>query len=223
MCIRDSFNTNSKYSTYVSFILLGLLFWIRFSGLLFVAPFIISHFLIHRDLKKLVICCFLFLLIISPILVSRDEQYDNPLFFPISVGDEKEFKSIPDRFDPNWFQTSFGNLFYALGIMSVPFLIFLFPIGMLLSIKTSENKKNFLSIRILLILTFIPMLIQYFIGTISLRGEGVEKHDFSPNFWFYQKLRKDLSHFLVISATRISVFYEIFYVLQKNRYEKDVV
>jgi len=159
------FNTNSKYSTYVSFILLGLLFWIRFSGLLFVAPFIISHFLIHRDLKKLVICCFLFLLIISPILVSRDEQYDNPLFFPISVGDEKEFKSIPDRFDPNWFQTSFGNLFYALGIMSVPFLIFLFPIGMLLSIKTSENKKNFASIWILLILTFIPMLIQYFIGT----------------------------------------------------------
>ena len=156
---------DSKYSPYISFVLLGVLLWVRTSALLFIIPFMICNYLINRDSKKLILCCILFALIISPILIVRDEQYGSPIYFPFSIGEEDEFRSVPNSFDLEWIKTTLSHLSVAFGTMSLPYLIFLFPIGIIFSLRLSKTNKNFLYNWILLIFTFVPMLLQYNFGT----------------------------------------------------------
>jgi len=157
-------NKNSNFSPYVSFILVGLLFWVRFTGILFIFPFIITHFLIYRDVKKLFLCCLVFLLVISPILVLRDDQYGSPLYFS-GVSDERDYEYLPEGFRIDYFKTSFSHLFVALTTMSLPYLLILAPLGIILIKKIPYNRKNFYYNLIFIIFTLFPIIIQYHEGT----------------------------------------------------------
>ena len=153
--------SNSKYSNFLSFSFLGLLFWIRFTGLLFIIPLIICHFILHRDVKNLILCTILCLLIISPIMVMRNDQYGNPLFFSGVGGGDRE-SLIPEKLDMDWFVFSIVNLFTAFGTMSLPHLIFLLPLGILsFKIIPPNARKIFFPTLILFLMTFLPLLIQY--------------------------------------------------------------
>ena len=152
--------SDSKYSNFISFSFLGLLFWIRFTGLLFFIPLIICHFILHRDTKNLILCTILCLLIISPIMVMRNEQYGNPLFFDFGGDDRKSL--IPEKFDMDWFILSITNISTAFGTMSLPHLIFLLPLGLLsFKIIPPNARKIFFPTLVLFLMTLLPLIIEY--------------------------------------------------------------
>ncbi len=158
----------SHSSKYFSFILLGFLFWIKFNGLFFVLPFIICHAIIHKNIKNLIICSSLFLLTISPILFMRYEEYGNPIYYQISSGSGNLLEQ-----NVNFISIAINNFFTAWATISLPYLLFLFPLGMIYSRLTSL-KTNFKHNWIFFILSFLPMLI-FYAGDPSSR----------PSFYIY--------------------------------------
>ena len=159
----------SKYGMYFSFLLIGMLFWVRFTGLLFVLPIIICHLIFHRDLKTLFLCSIVLLLIISPILVLRYEQFGNPLHFDSLTSEsnnERRDNFIPSELNEYWFTLTIKNFFTAFGTMALPYLILLFPLGLITYKYISpQNKKFFISTLIFFTLTLIPLFFQFYMYT----------------------------------------------------------
>lgn len=151
-------------SIYISFFLIGLLFWARLPGLIFILPFIISYFIHFRHSKNLyknfVVGMFIFIIIISPILMQRYILYDDPVYYWNPDLDEKDCCNeyqISEKFF-----LGLTNEFYVLGVITIPYLIFLFPLGMFFSLKNYRNEKNnYVSTWILLVGTFIPFIMIY--------------------------------------------------------------
>ena len=158
----------SQSSRYFSFIFLGFLFWIKFNGLFFVLPFIICHAIIHKNIKNLIICLSLFVLTISPILLMRYEEYGNPVYYQISSGSGNLLEQ-----NVNFISIAINNLFTAWATISLPYLLFLFPLGMIYSYLT-KLKTSFKHNWIFFILSFLPMLI-FYAGDPSSR----------PSFYIY--------------------------------------
>jgi len=140
---------NIKY-VFLSFLLLGLFWWVRMNGILAALSLTIIYFIYRRHSKNLfrnyVVCITIFLIVVSPILVQRYIQYGNPLF----VAGIQEDPSVFVTFIEYELKTeerimnSVKNTFTALYKVSLPYLIFLFPLGMLFSFwLTGQNKKNF--------------------------------------------------------------------------------
>lgn len=155
-------NKNSTVSIYFSFLLVGLLWWTKMQGIIFIIPFLICHFILYRNTRNFVVCILIFLIVVSPILILRYNQYENPVFFSGFHGASKE-RYLPSQEEyKDFFPISSKNLLNAWGTLSVPYLIFLFPLGMLFSLRIKNNRKNFLSNWIILVLTLAPMLVQYF-------------------------------------------------------------
>lgn len=155
------FNKSLDKRLFLSFLLLGFLFWARFQGILFVLVFIIIYFLYYKKSKKLfshfVICFLIFLLVISPILFLRQLQYENPLYF-----ETLDVKAIsnPSDFDlSEILSIGFSKMMHVWGVTSLPFLIFLFPIGLGISLRKSNyEKNNMLYIWIMLFATLLPYI-----------------------------------------------------------------
>tara|TARA_Y100000590_G_scaffold185628_1_gene211556 strand:+ start:14321 stop:15922 length:1602 start_codon:yes stop_codon:yes gene_type:complete len=154
---------------FIAFLLLGALFWTRFIGLIFIIPFIISYFILYykstNKLKIFFLCLTIFLIVISPILSLRYIQYDDPLYYwnpiPIECCDNVSIIDI--------ILQGGGNTLYVLGIVSLPYLIFLIPIGMFFSFKKIKNKENrYLTNWIILISTTLP----FFIANYALTNEA---------------------------------------------------
>lgn len=159
-------NKNSKSSHYISFFLLGLLFWVRFTGLGFVLPFLICYTIIYRNPRKLLVCFLIFLLVISPILFLRYEQYGNPLYFSGLHGTYKT-DFLPDFNEPSWIFVPLNRLLIAWATLSLPYLIFFFPLGMYFSRTIQDNRKNFHYNWILFVMAFVPLIIFYNVGAES--------------------------------------------------------
>lgn len=155
------FILQNKLNKYVllSFILIGFLFWARFPGIVFILPFIVIFFIQYRHSKNFykyfVIGILIFIIVISPILLERYALYDNPVYYLNSEFSDSD--SILDKFF-----TGLTNEFHAFVITSIPYLIFLFPIGMFFSLKKYETKKkNYVSVWILFIGSTIPFIMAY--------------------------------------------------------------
>ena len=147
-------------SIFLAFALLGIIFWTRFVGLIFFIPFIISYFILNYrskdQLKIFFVCLVISLIVISPILSLRYVQYDDPLYYwnPIPM-ECCEGISLVDILSSGG-----ANLLNVLGIIMLPYLIFVVPIGMFFSLKKLKNKeKNYITNWILLISTTLPFLI----------------------------------------------------------------
>jgi len=155
------FNKTLDKRVFLSFLLLGFLFWARFPGILFVPAFVIVYFLYYKKSKKLfshfVICFLIFLLVVSPILFLRESQYGNPLYF-----ENIDIKAISGSSDfglSEILSTGFSKTMYVWGVVSLPFLIFLFPIGLWISLRKSNyEKNNMLSIWVMLFATLLPFI-----------------------------------------------------------------
>ena len=77
-------NKNSKYS-YLSFLTVGLLWWVRWNGIIML---LIASVIFFRNFKKTpksflkyLACLAICLVVVSPMLLERNEEYGNPLFF----------------------------------------------------------------------------------------------------------------------------------------------
>ena len=169
VAIHFLISKNLNKMIFVSFILLGILFWIRFPGLLVIPPFIIIYFIQYRNFKKSIpyflICLVLLLIVISPILSIRNSQYENPLYFEspdvVLVDGTKSF-SQPINYS-EIFSTGFEKIMRVWGVSLLPFLIFLAPIGIILSLKSSGVEKRYvISICVLMFSTLLLMIPVYY-------------------------------------------------------------
>ena len=77
-------NKNSNYS-YLSFLTIGLLWWIRWNGIVMLLIASIIFFTNFKRTPKLFLkyfaCLAICLIVVSPMLIERNDQYGSPLFF----------------------------------------------------------------------------------------------------------------------------------------------
>ncbi len=176
-------NKETKH-VYIAFLIAAILWWIRPSGVMIFLPLSIIYFLNFdksvKQLRNYAICVVIFLIIASPMLYQRNEQFGNPTYSwlgeriwtgnyeqGISVNPNIENSSPFTYIDENGI-LNFIERFFIRGIISeieilakisFPYLIFLTPIGMLFSIKPIYENKKFLKANWIIVLVTLATMI----------------------------------------------------------------
>ena len=179
-------NRNSNYS-YLSFLTVGLLWWVKWQGAIMLLVASIIFFKIFKKTPKLFvkysICLSITLIIVSPMLLDRYEQFGDPFYFSQSehlfLGDyasilaynmkDVEYSAF-DYIDDNGFGKFIGN-FVLVGIynllltlfkMSLPYLIVFLPFGIIFSLRAFDQEKKYIQSNWILILgTLIPFIVYF--------------------------------------------------------------
>lgn len=176
-------NKETKY-VYIAFLIGGILWWIRPNGIMIFLPLSIIYFLnFDKSLKQVrnyTICVVIFLIIVSPMLYQRNEQFRNPTYSwlgermwigsyeqGISVNSNIENSSPFTYINENGI-LNFIDRFFIRGIVSeieilgkmlFPYLILLAPLGMIFSIKPINENKKFLKANWIIILVTLATMI----------------------------------------------------------------
>ena len=179
-------NRNSNYS-YLSFLTIGLLWWVKWQGAIMLLVASIIFFKIFKKTPKLFvkysICLSITLIIVSPMLLDRYEQFGDPLYFSqnerLFLGDyasilaynmkDVEYSAF-DYIDDNGFGKFIGN-FVLVGIynllltlfkMSLPYLIVFLPFGIIFSLRAFDQEKKYIQSNWIVILgTLIPFIVYF--------------------------------------------------------------
>ena len=179
-------NKNSKYS-YLSFLTVGLLWWVRWNGIIML---LIASVIFFRNFKKTpksflkyLACLAICLVVVSPMLLERNEEYGNPLFFSqnqrVFTGEYvtimadnmidvqySAFDYITDRgfgkFIEKFVFMGIYNLFFTLSKMLLPYLIFFLPFGIVFSLRAFDQEKKFIQSNWILILISLAVFVFYF-------------------------------------------------------------
>ena len=174
-------NNNTKL-VYLSFALVGLLWWARFNGVVMLIVISIIFFINFRKspklIKKYLICIIIFFLVVSPILVQRYIQYEDPFYFYTAQnlffdedyetygfggiepsGNLTAFNYIQEKglgkFIDKFVLTGFYKISEGLVKINFPFLIFLIPFGILFSLRVFDQDKKYVRANWILILITI--------------------------------------------------------------------
>ena len=179
-------NKNSNYS-YISFLAIGLLWWVRWQGMIMLLVVSILFFRNFKKTPKLFvkysICLSISLIVVSPMLLDRYEQFGDPLYFSqtehLFLGDyasilahnmEGVEYSAFDYIDDNGFGKfiekfllmGISNLIFTVAKMSFPYLIVLLPFGILFSLRAFDQEKKFIQSNwILILITLAPFVIYF--------------------------------------------------------------
>ena len=179
-------NKNSNYS-YLSFLTIGLLWWIRWNGIVMLLIASIIFFTNFKRTPKLFLkyfaCLAICLIVVSPMLIERNDQYGSPLFFSqnqrVFIGesvalvadnmvdiDYSAFDFIDEhgfgKFVEKFAFTGIYNLFFTLFKMSLPYLIFFLPFGIIFSLRAFDQEKKFIQSNWILILISLAVFVFYF-------------------------------------------------------------
>ena len=179
-------NKNSNYS-YLSFLTIGLLWWVRWNGIVMLLIASIIFFTNFKKTPKLFLkyfaCLAICLIVVSPMLIERNEQYDSPFFFSQServftgeyttiMADNmldveySAFDYIDDhgfgKFIEKFVFLGIYNLFFVLFKMSLPYLIFFLPFGILFSLRSFDQEKKYIRSNWILILISLATFVFYF-------------------------------------------------------------
>ena len=179
-------NRNSNYS-YLSFLTIGLLWWVRWQGAIMLLVASIIFFKIFKKTPKLFvkysICLSITLVIVSPMLLDRYEQFGDPLYFSqnerLFLGDYASilaynmkdveysaFDYIDDngvgKFIGNFVLVGIYNLLLTLFKMSLPYLIVFLPFGIIFSLRAFDQEKKYIQSNWIIILgTLIPFIVYF--------------------------------------------------------------
>ena len=179
-------NKNSNYS-YLSFLTIGLLWWVRWNGIVMLLIASIIFFTNFKKTPKLFlkyfVCLAICLIVVSPMLIERNEQFESPFFFSQServftgeyttiIADNMlgvEYSAF-DYIDDNGFGKfiekfvflGIYNLLFTLFKMSLPYLIFFLPFGILFSLRSFDQEKKYIRSNWILILISLAAFIFYF-------------------------------------------------------------
>ena len=159
----------------------------RWSGIVIFVALTVIFFLNNKKNSKLflkyLLCIGIFLVMVSPMLLHRYEQFGDPLYFSqsstIFIGNPAAILaentqnieySASDYIDENGI-TKFLYTFVMLGIynilvsmvkMSFPFLIVFLPFGILFSLRAFDQNKNYLLSNWIIILITLASMVYYF-------------------------------------------------------------
>ena len=179
-------NRNSNYS-YLSFLAIGLLWWVRWQGVIMLLIVSIIFFKNFKKTPKLFVkysvCLSISLIVVSPMLLDRYEQFGDPLYFSqtehLFLGDYASILaynmqgveySAFDYIDDNGFGKfiekfvlmGIANLIFTIVKMSFPYLIVLLPFGILFSLRAFDQEKKFIQSNwILILITLVPFVIYF--------------------------------------------------------------
>ena len=175
-------NQNTRFII-ISLIMAGIVYWIRINGFWVFVVISIIYFLTQKKSRKFLanygIAVAVFLLVISPVLIERNEEFGDPFYSlykdAIFAGSyELVMKAIEDNekisaFDyiENYGILSFVNNYILIGIyntltvtagLTLPYLFILIPFGIFLSFRAFDQKSNFIKANWIFILTSIGLL-----------------------------------------------------------------
>ena len=175
-------NQNTRF-VIISLIMAGIVYWIRINGFWVFVVISIIYFLTQKKSRKFLanygIAIAVFLLVISPVLIERNEEFGDPFYSlykdTIFAGSyELVMKAIEDNekisaFDyiENYGILSFVNNYILIGIyntltvtagLTLPYLFILIPFGIFLSFRAFDQKSNFIKANWIFILTSIGLL-----------------------------------------------------------------
>lgn len=178
---------NDKYVCF-SFLLAGILWWIRLNGIVIFLALSIIFFINFRTpnlFKNYLICIVIFLVVISPILIQRYDQYGDPIYYytvqRLFVSEQnlsnyltEDFKSggisAFDYIEKNGFLTfihrfilaGMYNILDGIARISLPYLIILLPLGLIFSLRAFDQDVKYIRANWILILIILgTMVIAY--------------------------------------------------------------
>ena len=175
-------NQNSRFII-ISLILAGLAYWTRINGVWVFIVISLIYFLTYKKSWKFFtnygIAIAAFLLIISPILIERNEAFDDPFYSVYkdavfagsyelmleAIGNNEKitaFDYIEENgifsFINNFFITGLYNVLAVTASMTLPYLVVFIPFGILFSLRAFDQKSNLIKSNWIFILTSIALL-----------------------------------------------------------------
>ena len=179
-------NKNSNYS-FLSFLTIGLLWWVRWQGIIMLLVASIIFFRNFKKTPKLLLkyfaCLAVCLIVVSPMLLERYDQFGDPFYFSQSLRlftgeyasilavnmldfEYSAFDYIGDhgfgKFIENFVLMGIYNLFLVLFKMSFPYLIIFLPFGIIFSLRAFDQEKKYIQSNWILILITVVPFIFYF-------------------------------------------------------------
>ena len=176
-------NQNTRF-VIISLIMAGIVYWIRINGFWVFVVISIIYFLTQKKSRKFLanygIAIAVFLLVISPVLIERNEEFGDPFYSvykdTIFAGSyELMMKALEDNEKISAFDyiekhgiLSFVNNYILIGIyntlavtarLTLPYLFILIPFGILFSFRAFDQKSNFIKANWIFILTSTGLLI----------------------------------------------------------------
>ena len=173
-------NKNIKYA-YLSFVLAGFFWWIKFEGIILFVAFSIIYFLnfrkSSRKIPKYILCVLIFLIIIFPNFLQREQQFGDPFFFwyeetlfskdYATLLSQPEGGSVEDfleeegleTFIDRFILTGFFNIFSILPRILFPYLIILLPFGIIFSFRAFDQNRKYIQANWIVILATIGILV----------------------------------------------------------------
>jgi len=170
-------NQNTRF-VIISLIMAGIVYWIRINGFWVFVVISIIYFLTQKKSRKFLanygIAIAVFLLVISPVLIERNEEFGDPFYSvykdTIFAGSyELMMKALEDNEKISAFDyiekhgiLSFVNNYILIGIyntlavtarLTLPYLFILIPFGILFSFRAFDQKSNFIKANWIFILS----------------------------------------------------------------------
>ena len=182
---------NHSWYFYMSFLLAGITWWIRINGLITLAILSIIFFIVYKtnskNFVKYLLCIVVFVLVASPMLIQKYEQFGDPLYFAFGnnyfIGDDIRHFALNTKhieysandyiqdngiigFLERFGLTGLGNMASSLLKMLFPYLIILVPFGILFSLRSFAQDKDYIkSIWVLMLLTLGSVVMQFSIAS----------------------------------------------------------
>ena len=177
---------NTKF-VYLSFFLTGLLWWIRFNGIVMLPIILLIFFLNFKRSRGLLLKFFfglaIFLLAVSPMLIHKYEQYGDPIYFTQSstlytgeyaaiVGENTKslnysaFDYINEhgltQFIEKFIIGGMYNLLDQTFKLSFPYLMILLPFGIFFSFRAFDQDSKYIKANWIVILITLGSFVTYF-------------------------------------------------------------
>jgi len=175
-------NKNTRFIL-ISLFLAGIAYWIRINGVFVFIVITIVYFVTLRGSPNLFrnygLGVVLFLLVISPVLLERNEEFGDPFYSDykniIFAGSPELFyseiytKTTNSPFDyieenglSSFIQTfilqGFYNSFQIISVLSFPFLFILIPFGIMFSFRAIDQNPNYIKANWIFILISLASL-----------------------------------------------------------------
>jgi len=157
------------------------MWWVRPEGVIILVPLSIIFFMINKKSKSLIpkyiFCIFVFILISSPFLIQRENQFDDPFYFYYNdhlfvddyatEGLQRPNNSALDFVEKNGtfeFLNTFlingaGNVIEQTLRLSFPYILILFPFGMLFSLRAFDQESSYIKSNWILFITYAAFMI----------------------------------------------------------------
>ena len=172
---------------YLSFLLVGILWWIKFNGIVMLPVISLLLFLNLKRTPDLIPKFFLglgiFFIIVSPMLIERYEMYGDPFYFSQSstlyMGEQvtivaENTKNV--QYTAGDYINDFGvlqflnkfviggmyNLIEQIFKLSFPYILFLFPIGMFFSFRAFDQNSKYIISNWIVLLGTLSVFVTYF-------------------------------------------------------------